>query len=114
MWLSQELGRRQDEVGTWLQGGCGSASPAPFGILAKGAFESKHRDTARSGQGLNHQLGRRTRCLAPPARTPQRVFPDVHSMLPGCSRDLEGSSRMGGHGHVLLNPRNTGPWTVLR
>ena len=79
MWLSQELGRGQDEGDTWLWGGCGSASPAPFGILAKGAFESKHRDTARSGQGLNHHLGRRTRCLAPPTRTPQRVFPDVHS-----------------------------------
>lgn len=74
MWLSQELGRGQDEVGTWLRGGCGSASPAPFGILAKGAFESKHRDTARSGQGLNHQLGRRTRCLAPPRpHTPESV-----------------------------------------
>lgn len=88
MWLSQELGRGQDEGGAWPRGGCGSASPAPSGILAKGAFESEDQDTARSGQGLNHQLGRRTRCLAPPARPPQRVFPDVHSTLPGCGRDL--------------------------
>ena len=81
--------------------------------LSKGAFESKHQDTATSGRGLGHQLGGRIRCLGTPAHPSQGMFPDMHSVLPGYGGDLEGSSRKGGQGHVLLILRSTGPWMAL-
>lgn len=88
MWLSQGAWE-----GTGRGGACGLGLAvvlplSSFCILAKGAFESEDQDTARSGQGLNHQLGREDQVLGTPARPPRECSPDVHSTLPGCGRDL--------------------------